>query len=418
MGSRRGRHAALVALLALAACTAGAPPGFSGGDRWTVPLVGPLENGTLVVPGLVGGKGPFLFAIDPDATVSSVDEDVVREAGLRTGQGPHILAEDDTQQPAFYAEVMQWTLGSLEIAGPKPALAVKAGSLDREGRRIHGVIGRDIIADSLVFGFDRDKGIVTLETEKAFQPPAGAVALHYQQITSKVQNADSIPPPRRIIEAVIGGKKLPMHVQLGRVASELRLADWVGAAIAPEKPLADVVVGALRAEAVPFVAFRDQRWDDQAVVGALGLSFFQHDVGSANWDKDTFYVAPRAEQPLATRIGRWQSKTLTSCEHAGCATVTMIDPLAGNPPTGPHPGLVVTVARDASASQLPLEVVVAVTGKPGLPWLVASLPPGVDRAMTHVSADYIGATATVIDASPFPRACPGGSACIDKLAPP
>ena len=36
---------------------------------------------------------------------------------------------------------------------------MKAGTFDREGRRIHGVIGRDIIADSLVFGFDRDQGV-------------------------------------------------------------------------------------------------------------------------------------------------------------------------------------------------------------------------------------------------------------------
>jgi len=129
-------------------------------------------------------------------------------------------------------------------------------------------------------------------------------------------------------------------------------------------------------------------------------------------------VWPRTTQAVATRIGRWQSKTLTSCEHPGCATISMIDPMAGKEVTGPHPGLVVTVARDASASQLPLEVVFAVTGKPGLQWLVASLPPGADRAMTHVPADYIGATATVVDASPFPRACPGEGGCIDKLSPP
>ena len=402
----------------LAGCTAGAPPGFSAGDRWTVPLVGPLENGTLIVPALVGDKGPFLFALDPDATVSAVDEDVVHEAGLRTGEGPHQLDEDDTQQPAFYAEVMQWTLGSLTVAGPKPALVVKAGTYDRDGRRIHGVIGRDIVADSLVFGFDRDRGIVTLETGKAFQPPAGAVALHYQLLTSKVENADSVPSPRRLVEAVIGGKKLPMHVQLGRVASELRLADWAATAITPEKPLADVVVGALRAESVTFVAYRDRRWDEHDIDGALGLAFFKHDSLTVNWDSDTLYVTPRADQPLATRLGRWQSKTLTSCEHAGCATVSMIDPMAGKELTGPHPGIVVTVARDASASQLPLEVVVAVTGKPGLPWLVASLPPGTDRVMTHVPAEYLGATATVIDASPFPRACPGDGGCIDKLAAP
>jgi hypothetical protein len=383
-----------------------------------VPLVGPLENGSLIVPALVGGKGPYLFVLDPDAQISSVDEEVVRDTGMRTGKGPHQLDENDTQQPAFYAEVMQWTLGSLVVAGPKPALVAKAGTYDRDGRRIHGVIGRDIIADSLVFGFDRDKGIITLETTKAFTPPPGAAALSYEPLTSKVENAESIPPPRRLVDARIGSKSFAMHVQLGRVANELRLADWGPAAIAPEKPLADVAVGAVRAQGVTFVPYRDRRWTEQDIDGALGLEFFKHDSLIANWDKETFYVLSRADQPLASRISRWQSKTLMSCEHVGCATVTMIDPMAGNPPTGPHPGLVVTVTRDASALQLPLEVLVAVSGKPNLSWLVASLPAGVDRAMTHVPADYLGATMTIADASPFPRTCPGDGGCIDKLAPP
>src|SRR4051812_1080712 len=56
----RGRHAmkhhALAAVtIALAGCTVGAPPGFSGGDRWTFPLVGPLEDGLLVTPVSVHG---------------------------------------------------------------------------------------------------------------------------------------------------------------------------------------------------------------------------------------------------------------------------------------------------------------------------------------------------------------------------
>ena len=135
-----------------------------------------------------------------------------------------------------------------------------------------------------------------------------------------------------------------------------------------------------------------------------------------NWDKDTLYTRARADVPVATRVARWSS--LGGCEHPGCATVSMIDRLGGKPPTGPHPGLVVTVARDAKTLQQPLEVVIAVSGKPGLPWLVANLPAGVDRAMTHVPADYLGATAAVADASPFPRVCPAEGACIDKLAAP
>jgi hypothetical protein len=379
-----------------------------------VPLVGPLENGSLVVPALVDGKGPYLFIVDPDANVSSVDQDIVREAGLRTGQedgGSHVLDADDTEQVAFYANVLQWQLGTLTVSN-KPAFVAKAHSYDREGRRIHGVIGRDIIADSLVFQFDRDQGLVTLSTTKAFAPAAGATPLKYETLDSKIQNVDSVPMPRRLVTASIDGKHTTMHVALGEVASTLRPRSLGDAT------KAKVAVGPVTMDAAPFVGYHDKRWDEQFLEGDLGLSVFAHYNVAANWDAETFYVWPRAEQSLATRLGRWQSKTLSSCAHPGCATVTLIDPMAGKELTGPHPGAVVTVTRDASALQLPLEVVIAASGKPGLSWLVASLPPGVDRAMTHVPADYLGATLAIVDASPFPRACPAEGGCIDKLAPP
>ena len=379
-----------------------------------MPLVGPLENGALIVPALVDGKGPYLFAIDPDASVSSVDEDVVREAGLRTGQeqeGSRVLDENDVEHPAFYAEVLQWQLGTLTV-GKKSAFVAKKGTYDREGRRVHGVIGRDIIADSLVFQFDRDQGLVTLTTTKAFSPPKGATPLKYETLDSKIQNIEVVPMPRRLVKASIDGKHETMHVALGEVANTLRPGSLGDAT------KATVQVGPITAEASPFAGYHDKRWDEGDFEGDLGLSVFARYDLAANWDGETFYVWPRTEQPLATRLGRWQSKPLSSCEHPGCATISMIDPMAGKELTGPHPGLVVTVARDASSSAVPLEVVFAVTGKPGLSWLVASLPAGVDRAMTHVSADYIGATATVVDASPFPRTCPGDGGCIDKLAPP
>jgi len=241
-------------------------------------------------------------------------------------------------------------------------------------------------------------------------------ATELRDVGSNVFEAE-LPPEWVALQGVHGGFVASLAVR----AVEHVLAD-------PARTLRAATFGFLRGvrpgrarfhvDAVPFAEYHDRRWDEERVEGDLGLSMFKNYDVAADWDAETFYVWPRAEQPPATRIGRWQSKTLTSCAHVGCATVTMIDPLAGKPLTGPHPGLVVTVTRDASASQLPLEVVISVTGKPGLSWLVASLPAGADRAMTHVSADYLGTTAQVVDASPFPRTCPGDGGCIDKLAPP
>ena len=78
LGRDEHMHAAraLVWLFATG-CSVGAPPGFSSGDRWAFPLVGPLEDGLLITPATVHGHGPYLFAIDPDATVSAVDKNIV-----------------------------------------------------------------------------------------------------------------------------------------------------------------------------------------------------------------------------------------------------------------------------------------------------------------------------------------------------
>ncbi len=408
MGSRRGRYAALVFV---AACTSGAPTGFSAGDRWSVPLVGPLEDSTLIVPAYVDGKGPFLFALDPDENVSSVDEEVVKAAGLRTGEGPHLLDENDTEHPSFAAEVLEWRLGNL-IVHNKPAVALKDGTFDREGRRIHGLIGRDIIADSLVFGFDRDQGVMTLATQKGFQ--AQGDAFKTERVYSKIENVDVVPPAMRLVKTQINGKPFTMNVTLGRVPVELRASKAGDAGLQGDAPKATVVVSKVTTSDAPVIPYRDKRWDEQDVDGNLGLSAFRGVSVFANWDNDTFLTRPRNDVSPEVRIGRWPS--LAPCAKTGCAKVSIIDPMAGKEVTGPHPGVVVSGGRDASTLQGPLEVVIAVTGKPNLPWLVASSPAGVDRAMTHEPAEWIGAQVSVVDASPFPRTCPSAGACIDKTA--
>lgn len=409
MGSRRGRYAALAVVVA--ACSSGAPTGFSGGDRWSAPLVGPLEDSTLLVPAYVDGKGPYLFALDPDENVSSVDEEVVKAAGLRVGEGPHLLDESDTEHPSFAAEVLEWRLGNLVVHN-KPAIALKDGTFDREGRRIHGLIGRDIIADSLVFGFDRDQGLMTLATQKGFQGQGDAFKT--ERVYSKIENVDVVPPAMRLVKAQINGKPFTMNVTLGRVPSELRPRSFGTAGLQGDAPKATVTFGHVSTTDVPVIAYRDRRWEEQDVEGNLGLSAFRGTSVFANWDNDTFITRPRVDVSPEVRIGRWPS--LAPCAKTGCAKVSLIDPMAGKELTGPHPGVVVSVARDASTLQEPLEVLIAVSGKPNLPWLVASFPAGVDRAMTHEPAEWIGAQVQVVDASPFPRSCPSQGACIDKIA--
>jgi hypothetical protein len=439
------RGSLLPALAVLAAgCAAGPPPGFSEGSEWSIPLIGPLEDELLLVPALVNDKGPFVFAIDPDAPVSVIDEDVLNATGAHTGEGPQLLDESDTERIRFYAEILSWQLGSLTVNGPMPAEVVGKGTFDMDGRRINGLIGRDIIADSLVFSFDRDAGIATLTTQKAFHAPTGAATLSYSKLQSRIPNVETLPLPRRLVSATIGSSKLALHVDLGASTSQLRPRSWskvglvsgaasltavdeVGIlhAIKEQGVASAVSVGDVTSKDVVFVPFVDKRWPDQDIEGTLGLDFFKPYKVTVNWDSDKLYLLPRSgRQDVAQRIARWQSKTLTSCKAVGCAKLTLIDPLAGTAPEAmpqKHPGVVASIVREPSAKHLELELLIAVTPAPGkgpLQWLVANMPAGTDRAMTHLPADYVGATLTVVDASLFPRACPAQGACVDRIAAP
>jgi len=443
MGSRRRWNAALVAAcVAAVSCTVGAPPGFSEGDSWTIPLIGPLEDGLLLVPGLVNGKGPFVFLIDPDAHVSIVDEEVLKTSNSRSGEGPHLLDESDTQQPRFYAEILEWKLGTLTVKGPKSAQIVPANTFDADGRRIHGVIGRDIIADSLVFGFNRDTGVAWLSTRKSFKPSGATIK--FSSLTSRIQNAEVLPISRRLVDATINGQRFVLHADFGSTPSQLRARSWakaklreselqialvdeVGTAHEVKKQgVADVAaIGNASSRNVSFVPYFDKRWPDEDLEGTLGLNFFRPYVVSIDWDKSTIYLVPRKDAAVRTqtRIGRWHSKTLSSCRAVGCVTAKLIDPLAGKPADqmpAQHPGLIASFVRDPAAKDLDLEVLVAVTQSPDkapLKWFVANLPAGKDRAMVHVPSDYLGATLTVLDVSLFPRKCPTDDACVDMVLP-
>ena len=443
MGSRRRRHsplsgswAALAAILV--GCTSGPPPGFAGGtgDHWTFPLIGTLENDLLITPVTIDGRGPFLFGIDPDANVSLIDEQVVKDVGLRTRKGPHRLDETDTQQPRFYAELLALELGSL-IIERRDAMIVKANTLDANGRRIHGMLGKDVLADSLVFGFDRDQGLAWLTTVKAYKPPPGALAIKYDPLRSQIKNAQVLPVDRRLVHATIGGEPVTLHLDLGAAASQLRESVWDRAKLVPHDVQAAVIdevgiprrvtragvggpvsVGAAIAETLAFIPYADKRWLDHDIDGTLGLDFFRSYNVAIDWDRRTYHLAPRRPVATQVRIDRWDVGAFGKCKEPGCVSVRLVDPLAGKPvdPAKPHPGLVLAVTREEVAGGMDLEVVLEAKDRPDLPRLAINLAPNADRVMQHLKSEWIGVTLVVVDASPFPRQCPAEGGCVDLLA--
>lgn len=400
-----------------------------------MPLVGPLEDGLLITPVTIGTRGPFLFALDPDAPISVVDGALVKAIGLRASEGPARYDESGAPQARIYVELVSVEVGTL-IIERRRAIVVRANTFDTAGRRIHGVLGADVLSTGVVFGFDRDAGIAMLIDEHSFKPPQGAIALPYRDV------AKSLPvAARRVVKATVGDAAVDLHLDLGATASQLRETEWPGAKLVTRElvgALVDevgtprriekasepvsVTAGPITSERVAFVPYADARWADHEVAGTLGLGFFaQHDLW-AQWPARTFHLSPRTKEPLSKRLGRWDQGALEKCTTPGCVTVRLVDPLAGKPleEGKTHPGVILSLTREERAGGMPFEVVIEATDRPGLPLVIANMPAHVDRLIDQLPAEFVGATLAVVDVGLYPRECPPAlkNGCVDKLARP
>ena len=448
----------LAVLVLVAGCTVGAPPGFSGGDRWSFPLVGPLEDGLLVTPVYINDKGPYLMGIDPDAPASSVDEALVSELSLHNAMGPKMLDETDTQRPTRFAEVLALRVGTLTVKN-RNVTVMKVGSFGAGGRQLRGMLGKDVIADSLVFGYDRERGVAYLSTTKAFTPPAAASSFGYDTVSNRLA-VEVQPPGRRVAKIQIGANSFKLHVDLGAVYSQLRKNLWTKAglqAVPVQIDMRDevgthqqtdqgavanqVTAGNLSTSGVLFVPYADKRWEEEFVDGSVGLNFFRTTNVWAHWDAAKIYFEPRGDAVALTkeRISRWKSAVLDACAEPGCIKATFGDAPAGAgpvpqpggagpggagapvaPPLPPASAPVLTLDRDPSAKALKLEILVGAVGGDGrlsdLPYLVVHLPENQERIMNRLDPSYRGYKMVVLDVSPFPRACQHATGCIASLS--
>ena len=447
----------LPALAGLVGCGgAGAPSGFSKGDHWTFPLVGPLEDGVLLAPATVKGKGPYLFAIDPDAGISAIDQQIVADAGLITSRGPTMLDESGAEQMRAYAELLDLQLGTLAV-DRRTVMLVPSGFYDTDVRRVNGVIGRDVLVDALVFGFDRDQGIAMLSTTPPFTPPPDAIAVHYDTVdvdpvmmsairghssggmessnsddqsrigvvTRSTGTIDPTPIVRRVAAAQIGGAQVMMHLDLGGPVSELREPLWAKVKAQPTTvklrlvdevatvrdvtrgaTASDVTLGAAKTPKITLVPYLEKRFAAGKVDGALGLDFFRPFAVYANWAARTYFLKPRGDAAATTiaRIGRWGA-AMPSCPHPGCVTATL---------TATTGGTRLDLVRDPEAAKRALEIRLGVTPAAGksAAALIVELPADVDKISGGVPENYDGATITVLDASPFTRPCDTKEGCV------
>jgi hypothetical protein len=415
----------LALALPLTACAFGAPPGFSQGDTWTFPLVEAQQGGRLLTPVTIEGRGPYLFAIDPDAPMTTVDPDVLRNTDFRIWQGARRLDEQDTTHPTFYTRVTHLKAGDLTISLLLVAEA-EGHAFDTDGRRIYGILGRDVIADSLVFGFDRDRGIAWLQTQEAFHAPANAQVLDFKKVRD-----EPVSDPRKLIDTKVNGHDVALHLDLGEEVSQLYPKQWTAANLQPvdwHLVLADetgtkrdvdklgiaqqVVAQGVTRDHVAFAPYDDRRFLYNVYDGTLGLDFFAPYDVAVNWHTTKVYLTPRKPSvTLGDRLARWQ---FPQCTETGCVQLSLAS-------SADNPKPQVRIVRDP-ALQGDLAVIVQATGATGnqLPAFEASFPAGVDSLSAQLDSMYTGAKLQIADASPFPRKCtdPHGCIIIEQATPP
>jgi hypothetical protein len=433
-------------VVAAGSCVVGAPPGFSKGDSWTFPLVGPLENGALITPVMVNDHGPYLFLIDTDSPVSSLDEALVNELKpdkvVMTGRFDD---EQDTTHGTKTADILDLKIGTLDVH-QRSMWVLPVNLFNTGGRNIRGVIGRDIITEATVFGFDRDAGVAYLATPKGFTPPADAHSFGFRVLVNRMVDskmntyvggaAQISPAARHIADVQVNGTGVQLHIDLGDTNSQLREAKFGAAKLTagPAKAVLideiggvrqadhggvaqDVAVGGVTIHGLQFVPYDDRRWETEDVDGSLGLDFFRDLTVWADWNSSKIYFKPRAADLGAgtkARIDRWGSQQLSSCPHAGCFEVSVLQAAANGA------GAIVKVHRDDAAKDLDIELVlepVDATGKSlGKALTVASFPKGADELTTQLDPSWGDGTMRVVDVSPYVRECPTvGKPCLYTL---
>ena len=412
----------VVYCLLVSGCAIGSPPGFSNGTSWSFPLVDPLDDGRLITPVYVDGHGPYLFALDPDATTSTIDRTIAGAAGVPIKPGPRADDWNDVTHPTFYAEVPNVRIGDLEVS-LRTVAVTDDHVFDADRRRIDGIIGRDIIADSVVFAFDRERGVASLTTENAFVTPANAEVLPYFKGNPEVVPRAVI---HKLVHANIGGHTYDLHLDLSHASNQLRQRHWREASLVTKAMQAElldplgashrsdvvavashVTVGPLARDDVSFIPFLDRRWwwGEGELEGTLGLDFFRPFAVAADWQHERLYVTQRApgDATRVLRLARW-GRIMQGCPHTGCAAVSI----------GPAHGMI-TAVRDPEAAGRDLEIVIGASLPSGesLPRVEVELPGDVDRLSSPIDPRYATATLTVLDVSPFSRACDHAGGCIE-----
>jgi hypothetical protein len=419
--------AVVATLLAASAACAAVPPMFYQGSArtWTLPIVGPLENADLVVPVTIDGKGPYLFAVDPDTPLSKIDSRVAEELGLYRSPGEYarLLGADGISRPHPIFEIRTMHVGlDLSLRGFR-AIGTEPGMLWFNGRRVAGVLGSNLFTRTIVMDIDRDAGLVRLALTGHERPPALGRAVK----TRMSYYAMFVP-------VTIEGKALELQLHLGTRFCALwpRIAERVGAPFGRDveklrqltasvpilfgpRPIAMSLAPGVEAH-VAFTSLYDKLTSEVRLDGVLGHNFLARFRVLVDRDDGQLWFAPRDADlrwRAADRFARW-GDAFAACAATGCVETVLV-PAEGKP----APTLLVRRAAGVTADRY--EAVLEALDATGRPLLAPLLRVAFDRGTRDVKVTdprfagiLVNASSfRVVDLSPFAAECAGG--CVDPV---
>ncbi|MBT8496088.1 MAG: aspartyl protease family protein [Deltaproteobacteria bacterium] len=441
--------------IVLGSCAIGAPPGFSDGDSWAFPLVGPLERGAYLAPVRINGKGPWLFAIDPDLGVSAVDPAIASSLELLPMGGIQVLNMNDTKQPTARAQVNEIEVGDLKV---RNRVVFVLSPQTRRGRYVRGILGRDVLSPSLTLSVDRDRGMGYLGTNGNLKAPKGTPKIDYNLVADRFLVKTKINDKHEATLHLDFGSpnstlwpRKQQEFKLPRVPKPTQLRDEFGFTKDTDKVgmAAKVMLGAVEGSGIEFAPMSDQRIDETDYDGELGQNFFLPYNITVNFHTSTVWFKKRTVDVVGTakeRMRRWGTR-FDKCAFAACVKVTLspvggtqcpeggpaasdgsapagedkVDAVAGDDSAGAPASADCTpsapefyqlkVNREAGARDLEYEVRLLAVDKDlkpiGTPALVATLPKGASDVFHPIrDPNYAKAHSFVaIDMSPFPRPC-------------
>jgi hypothetical protein len=417
--------------------------------------------------------------VDPDALQSAMDSAVHTELKSYTVlRRDAATNEADNRVNLHEAEIQKLKVGDLEVRNLKLRV-IPAGAFGSGRRLIRGILGRDVIAESLVFAVDRDRGVAYLATQGNLSPLPDSTAVKFRHFYR-----------RQLAQVDVDGQTVQLHLDLGARTSMMwehriqkanlarrevravlldefatpREVTWGGIAKL-------TTVGGVSSEDLLFIPFGDKRVDDVDLQGALGQNFFSKFHVTMNWHKKRMWLRPRSADLLGTaseRLARF-GNIFSDCEHPACVRIDIVRdapepsaPPESAPETGPEPASAsapqsasvprsesvpesgseshsgshsksgsstgpareIRLVREGPLASVAYEVLleaVDASGTPlGLPRLLINLPGGIPTISERAFApQYTPAAAfRVLDISPFPRPCDAsstGKRCVWQL---